>query len=103
MLDLKKIYLEEEKLRKLIDILRKNGAVKIAIFGSRVRDDWKKDSDVDVLVKFDKKMDLLEFIGIKQEIEDEIGEKIDLITFDGLDETVKDQVLKEMVIPYDEK
>ncbi|MCD6442859.1 MAG: nucleotidyltransferase domain-containing protein [Thermotogae bacterium] len=58
-------------------------AKKIAIFGSRVRDDWKKDNDVDVLVKFDKKMDLLEFIGIKQEIEDEIGEKVDLITLNS--------------------
>jgi len=38
---------------------------------------------VDVLVKFDKKMDLLEFIGIKQEIEDEIGEKVDLITLNS--------------------
>ena len=28
------------------------------------------------MVKFDKKMDLLEFIGIKQEIEDEISEKV---------------------------
>jgi len=35
------------------------------------------------LVKFDKKMDLLEFIGIKQEIEDEIGEKVDLITLNS--------------------
>ncbi|RKX54499.1 MAG: hypothetical protein DRP30_02045 [Thermotoga sp.] len=67
----------------MVDILRKNGAVKIAIFGSRVRDDWKKDSDVDVLVKFDRKMDLLEFIGIKQEIEDEISEKVDLTTLNS--------------------
>ena len=80
---IERIHLEEEKLRKLIDILRKNGAKKIAIFGSRVRDDWKKDSDVDILVKFDRKMDLLEFIGIKQEIEDEIGEKVDLITLNS--------------------
>ena len=38
--------------RIFVSNLRKNGAKKIAVFGSYVRDEQKKKSDIDVLVEF---------------------------------------------------
>ncbi|QTA38348.1 nucleotidyltransferase family protein [Thermosipho ferrireducens] len=103
MTSVSKVHIEKQKLEKIMEILKKNGAKKIAIFGSRVRNDWKNDSDIDILVEFSKKPSLLEIAGIKLEIEDNIGEKVDLITFDGLDDYIKEKVLNSMVVVYNER
>ncbi|ONN27353.1 hypothetical protein XJ44_04235 [Thermosipho affectus] len=103
MVSSSKIHIEKQKLEKITEILKKNGAKKIAIFGSRVRNDWRKNSDIDILVEFLKKPSLLEITGIKLEIEDNIGEKVDLITFEGLDDYIKEKVLSTMVVVYSEE
>ena len=45
----------DEITKKLIHILKKHGAKKIAIFGSYARGKQKEISDLDVIVEFKKK------------------------------------------------
>jgi hypothetical protein len=51
------------------------------IFGSFARDEESLDSDIDLLVKFDEhaKIDLFDYIGIRQDLEDLTGRQIDLV------------------------
>ena len=55
--------------------LRAEGVTKLAIFGSRVRDDNRPDSDIDVLVEVepDASFSLLNLIGVEHIIGDATG------------------------------
>lgn len=54
---------------------------KVWIFGSFARDEESLDSDIDILVKFNEhaKIDLFDYIGIRQDLEDLTGRQIDLV------------------------
>lgn len=58
--------------KKIRPILTKYGISKAGIFGSCAREEPAV-NDLDLLVSIDKKISLLEFIGIQQELEDELG------------------------------
>jgi predicted nucleotidyltransferase len=45
-------------------------------------------------VKIDRKISILDFIGIKQDLEDELDMKVDLVEYDSLKPALKDDVLK---------
>jgi predicted nucleotidyltransferase len=57
-----------------------------ALFGSILRDDFRQDSDVDVLVSFapDSKWSLWDIITIKEELETLFGREVDLVQKDCL-------------------
>lgn len=53
-----------------------------AVFGSVLRDDFRPDSDIDVLVTFspEAKRGLLALATMKYELEDLLGRKVDLVS-----------------------
>lgn len=57
-----------------------------ALFGSILRDDFRPDSDVDVLVSFapDANWSLWNIIEMKEELETLFGREVDLVQKDGL-------------------
>lgn len=75
-------------------ILKKYGIKKAGIFGSNARGESVV-NDLDLLVKVDRKMSLLEFIGIQQELEDELGMKVDLVEYDALKPALKEDILRD--------
>ncbi|MGQ9851399.1 MAG: nucleotidyltransferase family protein [Aggregatilineaceae bacterium] len=54
----------------------------LALFGSAVRDDFRPDSDIDMLVRFapDARWTLLDFVQMRDELSEIFGRKVDLIT-----------------------
>lgn len=75
-------------------ILKKYGIKKAGIFGSSARGETVI-HDLDLLVKIDKKISLLKFIGIQQELEDELGIKVDLVEYDAIKPALKDEILRD--------
>ncbi|WP_199249388.1 nucleotidyltransferase family protein [[Phormidium] sp. ETS-05] len=57
-----------------------------ALFGSILRDDFRPDSDVDVLVTFapDEKWSLFDIVRMKEELETIFGREVDLVQKPGL-------------------
>ncbi|RLI77646.1 hypothetical protein DRP05_09545 [Archaeoglobales archaeon] len=91
--------MEIEKLKsKVIPILKKHGVKKAVLFGSLVRGEMGEDSDIDILVKIDKDISLLDFVGIKLELEEVLGRKVDLVEYDTIKPRLKDRILKEQVV-----
>ena len=85
------------KIKKpILKVLKKHGIKKAGIFGSFVRGEEKESSDIDILIQPTKGMGL-EFVGVKLELEDELGRKIDLVTYKGIHPLLKKQILKEEV------
>ena len=86
------------KLKKTIRrILKKNGALRAGIFGSYARGDPKKNSDIDILVKLPKDLSLLDFVGIKLELEDALKKKVDLVEYHLIKQRIKKGILKEEI------
>lgn len=82
---------------KVKKVLEKHGATKAGIFGSYVRGEQRKNSDVDVLVELNDGGGLIEFIKIKNEIERAIGKKVDLVEYDLIRKELRENILKEEV------
>ena len=88
----------EEIKRKIFPILQKHGVTRAGIFGSYVRDEEGTSSDVDLLVEIGNNMGLLDFIGIKLELEEILGRKVDLIEYNMIKPLLRERILSEQVI-----
>lgn len=82
---------------KILRVLKKYGIKKAGIFGSYARGEQKRNSDVDILIQPPKKMSLLDFVGVKLDLEDVVGQKIDLLSYNGIHPMLRRQILKEEV------
>ncbi len=72
-------------LRREFPYLRDNYRVKrIALFGSFVRGIQREDSDIDILVEFDKPIGL-KFVELAEYIENLLGRKVDILTSRGIE------------------
>jgi uncharacterized protein len=79
------------------ELAEKYGVKSLALFGSIARDEARPDSDVDLLVEFDRPVGLFAFIGLQQFLETLLGCKVDLGTLRSLKPRLKDSVLQEAI------
>jgi len=82
---------------KILPIIKKYGIKRAGIFGSVVRGEETKGSDIDILVEIDRRMSLLEFAGLKIELEEALGRKVDLGEYSVIKLAIKKQILGEEV------
>ncbi|HOK19332.1 MAG TPA: nucleotidyltransferase family protein [Thermosynergistes sp.] len=87
----------EEVKRKILPILKKYEVTKAGIFGSVVRGEETRESDIDILVEINTRMSLLDFVGLKLELEDALGMPVDLGEYSAIKPIVKEQILSEEV------
>ena len=66
---------------RLADFWRRHSIKSVALFGSVLRDDFRPDSDVDVLVELDPnaQISLLRFVGIQLEMSELLGRNVHLV------------------------
>ena len=81
---------------------RRNGIRRLALFGSILRNDFRPDSDVDVLVEFepDAVVGLFGMARIERELSSLIGRKVDLRTPDELSRYFRHHVLSQAQVRY---
>ena len=65
-----------ELFKKISSFLKKEGAKKIAIFGSYARGEERPESDIDFLVEFSETKGLLTLIRIERELSEFLGVKV---------------------------
>jgi len=71
--------------------------VEIGIFGSYVRKEQKRKSDVDILVDFYETIDLFTFVELENYLTEILGVKVDLVMKDALKPRLKERILSEAV------
>ncbi len=80
---------------------KRNRIRKLSLFGSALRDDFRPDSDVDVLVEFEPgHVPGLAFFAMQNELSDILGRKVDLNTPQFLSRYFREQVLAEAEVQY---
>jgi predicted nucleotidyltransferase len=89
---------------QLADFCRRHHIRKLSFFGSVLRDDFRPDSDVDVLVDFEPAHIVgFDILGIEDELSKLLGgHKVDLIREKYLNPRLRDQVLRSAEVQYDE-
>ncbi len=88
----------EEIKDKTLPILKRYGVKKAALFGSFARGTIVTEaSDIDILVEIEEDISLLDFVGLKLELEEILGRKVDLVEYSTLKPILKERVLKEQV------
>jgi predicted nucleotidyltransferase len=90
--EIKKILKENEV------ILREKFKVKeIGIFGSFVRGEQKKRSDLDILVEFEEPISLFEFMDLEDYLKKIVGVKVDLVSKKALKPRIGKHILEEVI------
>ena len=69
----------------------------LGIFGSYVRGDVKRSSDLDILVEFHQAPSLLEFIRMEDDLSSKLGIKVDLVMKNSLKPHLGRRILAEVV------
>jgi uncharacterized protein len=70
--------------------------IRLGVFGSFARDENKPGSDLDILVEFGERINLLDFIGLEQELSDLLGIKVDLVTEKSLSPYIRPYIEKDL-------
>ncbi|HEX5009322.1 MAG TPA: nucleotidyltransferase family protein [Planctomycetota bacterium] len=92
MNDLERLHISADALAALC---REFGVVELSAFGSVLRADFRPDSDVDLLVVFDKDrpVGLFHILRLQQRLATLLGRPVDLVPKAGLKPLIRDQVL----------
>lgn len=88
-----KITIDQIK-KKAVPILKEAGVTRSALFGSYVRGEEGNDSDIDILVDLPKEATLIDLIGLKLALEEKLEKKVDIVEYDGIKDRIKDSILQ---------
>jgi hypothetical protein len=80
---------------KLAEICRRYHVRELALFGSVLREDFRDDSDIDILVEYEPNapVGLYEHFDLGEELARLLGRNVDLISKRGLNPLIRDDVL----------
>ena len=82
--------------RQIADFCRRHRIRRLALFGSVLRDDFRPESDIDVLVEFEPgHVPGFAFIDLQDELSTILGRKVDLHTPGSLSRYFRDRVVRE--------
>jgi uncharacterized protein len=87
---------------KVAEFCRRNHIRRLALFGSVLREDFRPDSDVDVLVEFevDREPGLMRLAGMERELSEMLGRQVDLRTPEDLSRLFRDEVVAGAEVQY---
>jgi len=91
----------QDSIAESHSILNGLGVKSIGLFGSFLRDEAQKDSDVDLLVDFHSgKKSFDNFMELSFYLEDLFGRRVEIITPQSLSKHIGPHILKEIEIVY---
>jgi len=90
---------------RLAEICEKNGIVFMAIFGSFVRGEQKRGSDIDIAIRYadGERKSLFDLVELQERLKRLFGRKVDVGELDSISPYVIDYVKKEMRIIYEKR
>ncbi len=83
--------------QKAIPLLKESGVLRSSLFGSYVRGEQTKESDIDMLIEFPRGKSLLDLIRLEMKLEEILGRKVDLLTYKSISPYLIDSVQKDQV------
>jgi hypothetical protein len=72
------------------------GVERLGLFGSFVREEEKRRSDIDLLVSFRRDIDLFEFLDLKEFLQERLHHKVDLVMDSALKPAIGKRIRAEV-------
>lgn len=74
---------------RVAEFCRRHRVIKLSLFGSVLREDFRSESDVDVLVSFaaDARYSLFDLVAMEEELEAILGRKVDLVEREAIEQS----------------
>ncbi len=97
--------LHDSELEKIMNLLKEQKAFleskykikEIGIFGSFVREEQNRASDLDILVKYrDDSIDIFDFLELKEYLSELVGIEVDLVMQEGLKPFIGKKILNQV-------
>ncbi|MFH2124348.1 MAG: nucleotidyltransferase family protein [Pseudomonadota bacterium] len=90
--------------QKILNIIRDTkpelaslyGVKNVGVFGSYVRGQQHKQSDIDILVSFNRDIDLFDFVELREYLEARLHNKVDLVMESALKPGIGKRILAEV-------
>ena len=76
-------------------VLKNHDVVRAGLFGSTVRGEARKGSDIDILVEFRGTKSLLDLARLEIELERKLKRKVDVLTYNSVHPLLRETILKE--------
>ena len=78
------------------DLATRYHLTSIGIFGSFAREDFRADSDIDILIDYDQPMGI-EFIDLAEDLEEILKRKVDLVSKKGIKSKYFEEIKKDLI------
>src|SRR5205814_5668376 len=86
---------------RIAEFCRRHHIRKLAFFGSVLRDDFRPDSDIDVLYEFEPGHEPgWSIAAVEEELGRLLGRRVDLVPFKYINRRIRDRILSEAEIQY---
>ncbi|MBU1199959.1 nucleotidyltransferase family protein [Patescibacteria group bacterium] len=94
-----------DMVSKMVPVFKSYGVKKASLFGSHARGEAKPESDVDVLVEFDKtrSMDLFKYIKFGQDLTEKVGKKVDVVQYSTIKPLLRESIMEDEKLIYLQK
>ena len=92
-----------EITKKIEPVLKKHDVSFAGIFGSRARGEERPDSDVDLLVRFNRQKGLFELVSLEHDLSEALNLEVDVVTEGALSPSLKFEVLKDLQPLYGQR
>jgi len=91
-----------DEIKEIIDIhkdeLRKEyGLKEIGVFGSYVHGAQRADSDLDILIEFEKPVGFVKFLRLENKLSDLLGVRVEMVTKKALKPFIGKRILQEVI------
>jgi predicted nucleotidyltransferase len=83
--------------REILAYAAEHGARNVRVFGSTARGEAEASSDVDFLVEMEPGCNLLDLVGLWQDLEDLLGTHVDVLTDGGVSAYMRERIFAEAV------
>jgi predicted nucleotidyltransferase len=89
--------LSQSQISTILETIKKVNPTYVAVFGSYARSEQTASSDLDLLFDYEGNINLLDIIGVEQDLSESLGIKVDLVSRRSLNPHLKDYIQNDLV------
>lgn len=91
-------YIEEILINSKEEIFQKYPLTQLGIFGSSIREDYEPESDIDILIEYNRKrkFSILDLISLKEYLSKLLNKDVDIAIKSRLKSAIGIEILKEV-------